>query len=129
MMTYSKTMRVPTVLGLVLVIALVGRSPADDEPGDVRQRDSPTCVLMSTLAAMSNAGMNPSNLIRAKGGSSYEVSMFKQDGRKVRVPVEYSGPEEFDPCEPEDNMAWPAIIQRAYAKLCAYLTGTSVPPA
>jgi Calpain family cysteine protease len=117
MMTNCKTMRVPTVLGLVLVIALVGRSRADDEPGDVRQGDSPTCVLMSTLAAMSNAGMNPSKMIRAKGGSSYEVSMFKQNGTKVRVSVEYSGPEEFDPCEPENNMAWPAIIQRAYGQL------------
>ena len=81
--------------------------------GDVKQGDTPTCWVLSPLAAAARAGINLARRITYLGNGDYRVKLLKENGGYSYQTVNLEGGRlEFEP-KPNGNESWVILFHRA----------------
>jgi RTX calcium-binding nonapeptide repeat (4 copies)/Calpain family cysteine protease len=85
------------------------------EAGDVQQGDSGTCVLLSSLAAVTADGVNLAARITKVGTNQYSVPLYRPGTGWIRQTVYFDGQwSDNDPMVANPADAWVLIYQRAF---------------
>lgn len=87
----------------------------ESDPEDVRQGLSGTCVILSSLQAISNSGIDLSGRITQISDKYYRVPIYRQGTGWVNQVVYFDGSwTDNDPAPTADGNPWVLIYQRAF---------------
>jgi hypothetical protein len=82
---------------------------------NVMQGQSGTCVILSSLAAVTASGTNLASRIQKVGTNDYSVPLFRQGVGWIKQTVHFDGTwTDNDPMIANPNDAWVVIYQRAF---------------
>lgn len=96
-----------------------GDAVTESDPEDVRQGLGGTCVILSSLQAVSGTGVDLAGRITKVGTNQYAVPMFRPGAGWVNQIVYYDGTwTDNDPAPTADGNAWVLLYQRAYLQEC-----------
>jgi len=88
---------------------------SESDPEDVRQGLSSTCVVLSSLQALTRTGVDLTNNIRQVGTNTYAVPVFRPGRGWVNQVVFFDGTwTDNDPIPTADGKTWPLLYQRAF---------------
>ncbi len=90
-------------------------SPDGGKPSDVMQKGSATCVILASLAAVSETGVDLAGRIRPLGGGRYAVPIYREGTGWVTPTVVFDGTyTDADPRPTAHGDTWVLLYQRAY---------------
>jgi Ca2+-binding RTX toxin-like protein len=82
---------------------------------DIKQGEAGTCVLLASLLAVTNSGVDLAARIRQVGRNTYSVPLFRPGTGWIRQTVYFDGTwTDNDPMLAAPGEAWVLIYQRAY---------------
>jgi Ca2+-binding RTX toxin-like protein len=82
---------------------------------DIRQGEAGTCVLLASLLAVTNGGVDMAARIQQVGPNTYSVPLFRSGAGWVQETVYFDGTWTVnDPMLADPSEAWVLIYQRAY---------------
>jgi RTX calcium-binding nonapeptide repeat (4 copies)/Calpain family cysteine protease len=85
------------------------------DPEDVRQGLSGTCVILASLQAVTNSGVDLSAKVRQISANYYSVPIYRPGTGWVNQVVFFDGTwTDNDPTPTADGAAWPLLYQRAF---------------
>jgi hypothetical protein len=82
---------------------------------DVRQGNSPTCWLVSSISSVAHTGVNLASRISYLGSNTYRVGMYNTSGVYTNVYVSFNGDtNSADAVPATEGESWVLLTQRAY---------------